>query len=98
MAPQKRLKLSKELYALTRHLHPGLKRKVRVALGEILREPTAGKALKEELAGLRSLRVGKLRIIYRLAPRHVEIVAVGPRRRIYADTLRLLKRGLEGNS
>lgn len=87
-----RLRLSDELYWLIRHLHPELKRKVRAGLEEILRDPTVGKLLREELSGLRSFRVGRLRIIYRLVARSVEVVAVGPRRRIYAETLRLLKR------
>ncbi len=87
-----RLRLSDELYSLIRHLHPELKRKVRAGLEEILRDPTVGKVLREELNGLRSFRVGRLRIIYRLAAQSVEVVAVGPRRRIYADTWRLVKR------
>ncbi len=87
-----RLRLSDELYSLIRHLHPELKRKVRAGLEEILRDPTVGKLLREELGGLRSFRVGRLRIIYGLASRSVEVVAVGPRRQIYADTLRLVKR------
>jgi len=68
-----------------------LKRKVRAALDEILRDPTAGKTLGAELSGLRSFRVGRMRIIYREAAPHVELIALGPRRQIYADTLRLLK-------
>lgn len=51
-------------------------------------------ALVDELAGLRSCRVGRLRIVYRLTGnRIIEIVAVGPRRTIYEETYRLLRRG-----
>ena len=54
---------------------------------------TLGKALREELAGLRSHRIGKFRIVYREASGGVvEIVAIGPRRTIYEETLRLIKR------
>ena len=50
-------------------------------------------ALKESLAGLRSLRLGRLRIIYRVcASAEIEIVAVGPRASIYQETYRLIYR------
>ncbi|MBI5506733.1 MAG: type II toxin-antitoxin system RelE/ParE family toxin [Deltaproteobacteria bacterium] len=79
---------------LLRGLHPDIKRKVRAALDGILESPEAGKALKEELDGLCSYRVGRLRIIYRNCSRSVvDIVAVGPRRVIYEETLRLLRKG-----
>ena len=78
---------------LVRGLHPGLKRKVRAGLDLIRTTPEAGKELRDELAGLRSLRVGGFRIVYRVSPRRViELVAIGPRRTIYAETLRLLRR------
>ena len=88
----RRLRVSKELRGLIRNLHPDLKRKVRAALKENLRDPGVGKPLREELGGLRSFRVGRIRIIYRDSAPHIDLVALGPRRQIYADTLRLLKR------
>jgi mRNA-degrading endonuclease RelE of RelBE toxin-antitoxin system len=78
---------------LVRGLHPGLKRKVWAGLDLIRTAPEAGKELREELAGLRSLRVGGFRIVYRVSPRRVvDLVAIGPRRAIYQETLRLLRR------
>lgn len=77
---------------LVRGLHPELKRKTNASLRTILADPASGKALKDELAGLRSFRVGSIRIIYRVMRNIVEIVAIGPRERIYEDTYRLLKR------
>jgi len=72
-------------------LHPELKQKVRASLGRLETEPDAGKALQAELEGLRSLRAGRFRIIYRLAGRRVvEIISVGPRERIYEETVRLV--------
>jgi mRNA-degrading endonuclease RelE of RelBE toxin-antitoxin system len=59
-------------------------------LSELLRG--AGKALHEDLAGLCSFRVGKLRIIYRPSSRVLEVITIGPRRDIYTETLRLIKR------
>ena len=83
---------------LMRGLHPQIKRKLRAALAQILTDPHAGKALKSELAGLWSFRVGRFRIIYRITRRAasgrcVEIVACGPRERIYEETYRLVSRG-----
>lgn len=60
---------------------------------EILADPFTGKALKNELDGLRSFRISTFRIIYRIAPTHIiEIVAIGPRKYIYKETFRLLNR------
>ena len=73
-------------------MHPDLKRKTRASLKMILADPAAGKALKEELAGLRSFRVGAFRVIYRVSRNIIEIVAIGSRGRIYEETYRLLKR------
>jgi len=78
---------------MIRSLHPGLKRKVKSALKRILENPSSGKALKEELLGLHSYRVSKIRIIYRPAARRViEIVAIGPRKSIYRETYRMVKK------
>ena len=87
MAPPRRLRVPHEVAALVRGLHPALKRKVRAALQAILDDPHAGKALRNELRGLRSYRVGRFRIIYRLR-RDVELVAIGPRDSIYVETYR----------
>ncbi len=87
-----RLRVPPEVAALLRGLHPDLKRRIRSALDRILRHPAEGKALRGELAGLRSLRVGRIRIVYRESPSAIEVVAVGPRDRIYEETLRLVRR------
>jgi mRNA interferase RelE/StbE len=80
-----------------RALHPELKRKVRTVLDEIREDPLQGKELKDDLSGLRSVRVAHFRIVYRIGARRVvEVVALGPRRTIYADTGRLLRRVREG--
>jgi len=87
VSPPPHVKVPPEVAALVRGLHPVLKRKVRAALQVILDDPYAGKALCNELQGLRSYRVGRLRIIYRLR-RDVELVAIGPRDSIYVETYR----------
>ena len=91
MASQYKLKMTDEMRALIRHLHPAIKQKVRVALAEILENPDRGKTLRGELQGLRSFRVSKFRIIYRAVDKVIEIIALGPRHSIYEETLRLLQ-------
>jgi len=75
-----------------RGMHPLLRKKVKAGLATIASDPHSGKALKEELEGLRSFRIGKFRIIYRMAGKAVDVVAVGPRKIIYQETHRLLRR------
>jgi mRNA interferase RelE/StbE len=87
-----RLRVPNHLAETIRTLHPNIKRKVRAALDNILENPHSGKALKEELEGLRSFRVGRLRIIYRIPKGKdaIEVIAIGPRRIIYEETLHLV--------
>lgn len=88
-----RIRVPDEVAALIRGLHPVLKRKVHAALEDVRSDPSAGKSLQEELSGLRSYRVGRFRLIYRVAARGtIEVVAIGPRSVIYEETLRLLRR------
>lgn len=87
-----KIRVPHEIAALVRGLHPHVRKKVRASLDIILADPGKGKALKGGLAGLRSLRVGTFRIIYRLSKKHVEIVTVGPRQKIYEETFWSLKR------
>lgn len=92
------LRVPGDFAALIRGLHPDLKRKVRAALETVLAQPDCGKPLKAELAGLQSFRIGKLRLIYRLRSRRIELVAFGARERIYEETFRLISKqeGREG--
>jgi len=79
--------------SVLRKLHPNIKRKLRAAFHAIIADPYAGKALGEELSGLRSYRVSRFRVIYRLAKnKQVEIIAIGPRERIYGETYRLVQK------
>jgi mRNA-degrading endonuclease RelE of RelBE toxin-antitoxin system len=65
------------------YLPPELKRKVKAALRSIAEDPYQAKELKDELAGLRSYRVGRTRLILQIAGAVVEVVAFGPRSDIY---------------
>lgn len=91
-----KLRIPDEVVTLLHSLHPLLKKKVRAAFQSVCTDPYSGKALKDELERLRSFRVGRLRIVYRIGPRkQIEIVAVGPRKNIYQETFRLLRRESE---
>lgn len=75
-----------------RKLHPETRRKVRAQLDRIAFEPAAGKALRDELAAYRSLRIGRLRVVYREAGSEIHIVGVGPRLTIYQELARRIAR------
>jgi mRNA interferase RelE/StbE len=91
-----KLVVPKDVGELIRTMHPFLKRKVNACLKTILSEPHSGKALMDELSGLRSFRIRSFRIIYRIKePEQVELVAVGPRERIYEETFRVIQKKIE---
>lgn len=50
---------------------------------QLIHSPYKGKQLKEEFKGLRSLRVGDYRVIYKIIQKDVIILAVGHRKDIY---------------
>jgi mRNA interferase RelE/StbE len=94
----RRLRIPDEVVGLIRGLHPDLKRKIRSALDDLLDDPTIGKLLREELAGLRSCRVARFRIIYRVAGTAIEVVAVGPRQTINEETWKKVRRREHGQA
>ena len=88
-----RLKIPHETAGLIKNLHPDLRSRVKAALESILQDPHSGKALKDELNGLRSFRVRRFRLIYRVSSgKIVEIIAIGPRKNIYEETFRLISK------
>jgi mRNA interferase RelE/StbE len=87
-----KIRVPHEVADLILGLHPHLKNKVRASLDMILTDPDKGKSLKGELTGLRSFRVSNFRIIYRISKKYIEIVAIGPRQKIYEETFLILKR------
>jgi mRNA interferase RelE/StbE len=92
-----KLRIPDETADFIRSIHPELKKKVKSSLKLILSDPYVGKSLKDELKGLKSFRVSRFRIIYRISStRMIDIVAVGPRRTIYELTYRLLKKEADG--
>lgn len=92
MAKPVRFRASPVLVEALRNLHPDLKRRVRAALDRIAGDASAGRTLQAELEELRSLRIGRFRLFYRMpGGRSVELVAFGPRDVIYGETLRPLR-------
>ena len=90
---RRKLRVPDEVAALIRGCHPQLKRKIKAGLRQILTEPESGKPLREELTGLRSYRISRFRIIYSVSSKKIiDIIAVGPRKTIYEETYRIIKR------
>jgi mRNA interferase RelE/StbE len=86
-----------EIRELIRKMHPSLKKKIKSSLKMVLSDPYSGKALVDELAGLRSFKVSSFRIIYRIKdPEQIELVAIGPRERIYEETFRIIQKEEKG--
>jgi mRNA interferase RelE/StbE len=90
---QKKLRVPDEILSLIRGCHPQLKRKIRAGLKHIVIEPVVGKSLKDELEGLRSYRISRFRVIYCISSKQIiDIVAIGPRKTIYEETYRIIKK------
>lgn len=68
------------------------RKKIRRAIdGKLSTHPELfGKPLRQSLFGLRSLRVGEYRVIYRIHPRMVEIMLFGHRSTIYDEAAEML--------
>lgn len=62
-----------------------VKRRILKRTGELVDDPYKGKALKGELSGLFSLRVGDYRVIYWIDEKEgiVWLIDVGHRKRVY---------------
>ena len=91
--PQLKLRVPVEIVTFIRGCHPKLKRKIRAGLQQIVTEPESGKSLKDELEGLKSYPISRFRIIYRISSKQtIDIVAVGPRKTIYEETYRIIKK------
>ena len=90
---QLKLRVPVKIVTLIRGCHPKLKRKIRAGLQHIVTEPESGKSLKDELEGLKSYRIRRFRIIYRVSSKKIiDVVAIGPRKTIYEETYRIIKK------
>jgi mRNA interferase RelE/StbE len=87
------LRIPDDIVSLIRGLHPLLKKRVKAALIQISNDPYCGRALKEELFGLGSFRIKRFRIIYKVSKKkHIDIIALGPRKYIYEETFRIIRK------
>jgi len=75
--------VSVELKRQLRHLPPDLKRQVRSVMDQIEKDPESGKPLEDDLAGFRSFRIGRYRLIYVIQGDRLVMEAFGSRRDIY---------------
>lgn len=93
---QYKFRVPDEIVILLHKLHPTIKANLRRGLQIIGQNPYSGKPLKEELADLRSFRVKKYRVIYRILEQDkiLELIAIGPRKNIYEETLNILTNGV----
>jgi len=90
---RRKLRVPDEIVVLIRGCHPQLKRKIRAGLRHIITESGSGKSLKDEMEGLKSYQISRFRIIYRISSQQtINIVAVGPRKTIYEETYRIIKK------
>jgi mRNA-degrading endonuclease RelE of RelBE toxin-antitoxin system len=88
-----KLRIPNDIAVLLRSLHPDIKKKTKAALRILAENPYEGKTLREDLEGLISYKIGRFRIVYRISARkRIEVVTIGPRKSIYEETLRILKR------
>lgn len=58
------------------HLSPNSKRQIRAALEMITEDPHLGKPLRDNLADLRSFRVNRYRIVYRIHHSKIEVQVI----------------------
>lgn len=67
------------------HLHPEIKRGLRLVIEELLENPFRGKSLCQELSGFRSHRFKRYRVIYEYdeQKKRVKILFAGPRSDVY---------------
>jgi mRNA-degrading endonuclease RelE of RelBE toxin-antitoxin system len=86
-----RLRFTPEAAHCISRLPPDNRRLVREALDELRQEPFAGDDLQDELAGFKSFKPRRFRIIYTIDDdqRVIQVFYVGHRRDVY-DRFRLL--------
>jgi mRNA-degrading endonuclease RelE of RelBE toxin-antitoxin system len=91
-----RVRFTTEAARLIAKLPPEIKQLVRAAVDDLREHPRKGSELAGELAGYRSLKSRRYRIIYRMndADHSLEIYHVGHRRDVYESLRALLEKSL----
>ena len=83
MAGARDARLSRPTDRFLQRAEAGRATHLRAAIDDLLDDPLLGKKLKGGLAGLRSLRVGSFRIVYRFDAETVEIVDINDQKDVY---------------
>ncbi len=65
-----------------------MKERIDKAIDEIISNPECGKVLRYALKGLRSYRIGNMRIIYKIEDDNLYFITFGHRKKIYDDLRR----------
>jgi|GraSoiStandDraft_41_1057321.scaffolds.fasta_scaffold830487_2 mRNA interferase RelE/StbE len=81
--PPKSVKLADGASKAIATADPPLKETLKEAIREIANSPLIGKALKGQLKGLRSYRVGKYRITYSFTESSLEVASIKHRKDAY---------------
>ena len=89
-----RLRVPPDLVAFLRHLHPGIRTRLRHALEVIEEDPFLGKPLRDPLDGLFSYRVSDYRIVYEIKRQQIliEVIDISERKIVYQRVAEILKR------
>ena len=87
-----RIRFTPEAAILFSKLHPENKKLIKSALQDLLQAPYSGHDLQEELAGFRSCKSKRYRILYKVNEEEnvIEIYYVGHRRDVYEQFRQLL--------
>jgi len=87
-----KIRFTPEAARLFSKLHPENKKLIKLALYELSQAPYSGHDLQEELAGFKSYRSKKYRILYRVNEDEyiIEIYYIGHRTDVYEQFRRLL--------
>jgi mRNA interferase RelE/StbE len=80
--------VQEDVREVARTLHPKARTRVRAVIDDLRDDPTIGRPLRGELAGLWRYPVGRLRIVLRYDEDALEVVAIGPRAAIYEGLAR----------
>jgi mRNA interferase RelE/StbE len=87
-----KMRFTPEASRLLSKLHPENKRRIKKALGELQQDPYPGKDLQEELAGFKSMRIKKYRVVYNINEEEkiIQILYIGLRSDVYEQFRYLL--------
>ena len=79
------LDISPKLLKKLEKIDKPTRERILTTLGEILDDPERYKPLRYDLKGLRSARVGKWRIVYRIEATKVIILSIAHRKNVYNE-------------